>query len=134
VLFSSNKISGPFFFDIPIGWISILMQMMWRLVNSSWILHVNCNKRRVASIAALLSSVLHRSVFTDEGMHLINNRPGPLKWVCVSFMCMCITTIYTFHSLTMVAMLSIDYFCSLLKMLLRKVQKVLVQFALQHYI
>ncbi|KAJ6961038.1 hypothetical protein NC652_000044 [Populus alba x Populus x berolinensis] len=54
--------------------------MMWRLVNSSWILHVNCNKRRVASIAALLSSVLHRSVFTDEGMHLINNRPGPLKW------------------------------------------------------
>lgn len=55
-------------------------QMMWRLVNSSWILHVNCNKRRVASIAALLSSVLHRSVFTDEGMHLINNRLGPLKW------------------------------------------------------
>ncbi|KAB5573980.1 hypothetical protein DKX38_001174 [Salix brachista] len=55
-------------------------QMMWRLVSSSWILHVNCNKRRVASIAALLSSVLHRSVFTDEGMHLTNNRPGPLKW------------------------------------------------------
>ncbi|KAJ6342279.1 hypothetical protein OIU77_023429 [Salix suchowensis] len=55
-------------------------QMMWRLVSSSWILHVNCNKRRVASIAALLSSVLHHSVFTDESMHLTNNRPGPLKW------------------------------------------------------
>lgn len=98
---------GPFL-DISIGWISILMQMMWRLVSSSWILHVNCNKRRVASIAALLSSVLHRSVFTDEGMHLTNNRPGPLKWVCVSFMCLYTTTIYTFNCLNMVAMLSIN--------------------------
>ncbi|XP_044477036.1 uncharacterized protein LOC123204445 isoform X2 [Mangifera indica] len=55
-------------------------QMMWRLVHSSWILHVNCNKRRVAPIAALLSSVLHSSVFCDEGMHIKENSPGPLKW------------------------------------------------------
>ncbi|KAK9275857.1 hypothetical protein L1049_023130 [Liquidambar formosana] len=55
-------------------------QMMWHLVHSSWILHVSCNKRRVAAIAALLSSVLHSSVFSDEGMHVIDNEPGPLKW------------------------------------------------------
>ncbi|KAJ0047909.1 hypothetical protein Pint_15756 [Pistacia integerrima] len=55
-------------------------QMMWRLVRSSWILHVNCKKRRVAPIAALLSSVLHSSVFCDEGMHVKENSPGPLKW------------------------------------------------------
>ncbi|KAF8379188.1 hypothetical protein HHK36_028617 [Tetracentron sinense] len=40
-----------------------------------------CNKRRVASIAALLSSVLHSSVFSDERMHkTIDNAQGPLKW------------------------------------------------------
>ncbi|XP_043812569.1 uncharacterized protein LOC110629722 isoform X3 [Manihot esculenta] len=55
-------------------------QMMWRLVRSSWILHVNNSKRRVVSIAALLSSVLHTCVFADEGMHLIDDEPGPLKW------------------------------------------------------
>ncbi|CAA3014630.1 uncharacterized protein LOC111390252 [Olea europaea subsp. europaea] len=55
-------------------------QMMWQLVHSSWILHVSCKKRRVAPIAALLSSVLHYSVFGDEGMHETDNAPGPLKW------------------------------------------------------
>ncbi|KAK7386290.1 hypothetical protein VNO78_26419 [Psophocarpus tetragonolobus] len=55
-------------------------QMMWNLVHSSWILHINCNKRRVASIAALLSSVLHPLVFNDESMHKTDNAPGPLKW------------------------------------------------------
>ncbi|XP_058009476.1 uncharacterized protein LOC110660845 isoform X2 [Hevea brasiliensis] len=54
--------------------------MMWLLVRSAWILHVSNSKRRVASIAALLSSVLHTSVFADEGMHVIDNAPGPLKW------------------------------------------------------
>ena len=59
------------------------MQMMWNLVHSSWILHISCNKRRVAPIAALLSAVLHHSVFSEEGMHEIdNNAAGPLKWVC----------------------------------------------------
>ncbi|KAI7980638.1 putative methyltransferase TARBP1 [Camellia lanceoleosa] len=47
---------------------------------SSWILHVSCNKRRVAPIAALLSSVLHYSVFSNECMHQSDNGPGPLKW------------------------------------------------------
>lgn len=55
-------------------------QMMWQLVRSAWILHVSCNKRRIAPIAALLSSVLHSSVFGDEGMHVTDNAPGPLKW------------------------------------------------------
>ncbi|XP_019421761.1 PREDICTED: uncharacterized protein LOC109331611 [Lupinus angustifolius] len=55
-------------------------QMMWNLVHSSWILHISCKKRRVASIAALLSSVLHPLVFNDEHMHQTDNGPGPLKW------------------------------------------------------
>lgn len=59
--------------------------MMWRLVHSSWILHVSCNKRRVAHIAALLSSVLHSSTFSESSMHLSNGGPGPLKWVCTHF-------------------------------------------------
>ncbi|XP_047171685.1 uncharacterized protein LOC124839804 isoform X1 [Vigna umbellata] len=54
--------------------------MMWNLVRSSWILHVSCNKRRVASIAALLSSIMHPLVFNDESMHETDNAPGPLKW------------------------------------------------------
>ncbi|PIN08693.1 hypothetical protein CDL12_18734 [Handroanthus impetiginosus] len=58
----------------------IILQMMWRLVHSSWILHISCNKRRVAPIAALLSSVLHYSVFGDDQMHEFNNASGPLKW------------------------------------------------------
>ncbi|KAK1407772.1 hypothetical protein QVD17_39399 [Tagetes erecta] len=56
------------------------VQMMWRLVRSSWLLHVSCNKRRIAPIAALLSSVLHDSVFSDMDMHEFNGTPGPLKW------------------------------------------------------
>ncbi|KAI3453453.1 hypothetical protein Pfo_010116 [Paulownia fortunei] len=58
----------------------ITIEMMWRLVHSSWILHISCNKRRVAPIAAFLSSVLHYSVFGDGRMHEFNNVPGPLKW------------------------------------------------------
>lgn len=51
------------------------------LAQSSWILHVNCNKRRVAPIAALLSSVLHQSLFCHLVMHdTKDNKPGPLKW------------------------------------------------------
>ncbi|KGN55820.1 uncharacterized protein LOC101213211 isoform X2 [Cucumis sativus] len=55
-------------------------EMMWRLVHSSWILHVSCNKRRVAHIAVLLSSVLHSSAFSEINMHLSDGGPGPLKW------------------------------------------------------
>ncbi|KAL8152196.1 hypothetical protein V2J09_009956 [Rumex salicifolius] len=58
------------------------VQMMWQLVHSSWILHTSCNKRRVAPIAALLSSILHASVFSDESMHVIDDVAGPLKWFC----------------------------------------------------
>ncbi|XP_024987092.1 uncharacterized protein LOC112522227 isoform X1 [Cynara cardunculus var. scolymus] len=56
------------------------VQMMWHLVRCSWLLHVSCNKRRVAPIAALLSSVLHDSVFSDMDMHESDDTPGPLKW------------------------------------------------------
>lgn len=73
---------GDYIFGCSSSWVSISMQMMWHLVHSSWILHVSCNKRRVAPIAALLSGVLHYSVFGDEGMHVTDNGPGPLKWVC----------------------------------------------------
>ena len=62
-----------------------LLQMMWHLVRSSWLLHVSCNKRRVAPIAALLSSVLHDSVFSDMDMHEFDDASGPLKWVCNNF-------------------------------------------------
>ncbi|VFQ70505.1 unnamed protein product [Cuscuta campestris] len=55
-------------------------EMMWRLVHSSWILHVSCNKRRVAAVAALLSSVLHYAVFSDNDMHEVDSAHGPLKW------------------------------------------------------
>eukprot|EP00268_Persea_americana_P031712 TRINITY_DN3099_c0_g1_i2.p1 TRINITY_DN3099_c0_g1~~TRINITY_DN3099_c0_g1_i2.p1 ORF type:complete len:1865 (+),score=313.63 TRINITY_DN3099_c0_g1_i2:84-5678(+) len=56
-------------------------QMMLQLVHSSWILHVSCNKRRVAPIAALLSSILHYSVFNVLNMHwTIDGEKGPLKW------------------------------------------------------
>lgn len=55
-------------------------QMMWKLVRSSWILHVSCKKRRIAPIAALISSVMHYSVFGNEEMHEYENAPGPLKW------------------------------------------------------
>ncbi|KAL8528968.1 hypothetical protein ACS0TY_006437 [Phlomoides rotata] len=58
----------------------ITTEMMWLLVRSSWVLHTSCNKRRVAPIAALLSSVLHYSVFGDRRMHEFDNGPGPLKW------------------------------------------------------
>ncbi|KAF3448239.1 hypothetical protein FNV43_RR08952 [Rhamnella rubrinervis] len=56
------------------------VQMMWHLVRSSWIMHVSCSKRKVAPIAALLSSVLHASLFSDDHLHIADNEPGPLKW------------------------------------------------------
>ncbi|KAF6153003.1 hypothetical protein GIB67_021608 [Kingdonia uniflora] len=59
-------------------------KMMQYLVHSSWILHVSCNKRRVAPIAALLSSLLHSSVFGEARMHeTVDDTQGPLKWVVV---------------------------------------------------
>ncbi|ERN01057.1 hypothetical protein AMTR_s00002p00160160 [Amborella trichopoda] len=61
--------------------IGIDIEMMWKLVRSAWTLYVNCNKRRVAPIAALLSSVLHSSLFNDLGMHqTAGTMQGPLKW------------------------------------------------------
>lgn len=56
--------------------------MVMRLVRSSWILHESCNKRRVAPIAALLSAVIHRDIFSDMEMHESSKgQTGPLKWV-----------------------------------------------------
>ncbi|CAL9124432.1 unnamed protein product [Musa textilis] len=59
----------------------VTSEMMLQLAQSSWILHINCNKRRVAPIAALISAVLHESLFSDLSMHeMDDNKPGPLKW------------------------------------------------------
>ncbi|CAN7109062.1 unnamed protein product [Brassica rapa subsp. narinosa] len=55
-------------------------QTMWQLVKSCWILHISCKKRRVAPIAALLSSVLHSSLFSNKDMHVAEDGDGPLKW------------------------------------------------------
>lgn len=60
---------------------SSCVQMIWKLVRSSWILHTSCNKRRIAPIAALFSAVLHASVFREEDMHVADKGPGPMKWV-----------------------------------------------------
>uniref|UniRef100_A0A804LBT9 tRNA/rRNA methyltransferase (SpoU) family protein n=1 Tax=Zea mays TaxID=4577 RepID=A0A804LBT9_MAIZE len=61
--------------------LGISYEMMMQLAKSSWILHLNCNKRRVAPIAALLSAVLHPAIFCNLEMHQTNEKgPGPLKW------------------------------------------------------
>lgn len=62
------------------GFTGVDTQTMWQLVKSCWILHISCKKRRVAPIAALLSSVLHSSLFSDEDMHVAEDGDGPLKW------------------------------------------------------
>uniref|UniRef100_A0A453JBG0 Uncharacterized protein n=1 Tax=Aegilops tauschii subsp. strangulata TaxID=200361 RepID=A0A453JBG0_AEGTS len=61
--------------------LGISYEMMMQLVKSSWLLHLSCNKRRVAPIAALLSAILHPSIFPNLEMHQTNEKgPGPLKW------------------------------------------------------
>jgi hypothetical protein len=54
---------------------------MWELVSSAQAAMANSNKRKVAPIAAFLSSILHPSIFLDVEMHEVQN-DGPLKWVC----------------------------------------------------
>ncbi|CAL4928552.1 unnamed protein product [Urochloa decumbens] len=61
--------------------IGISYETMMQLAKSSWILHLSCNKRRVAPIAALLSAILHPAMFCNLEMHQTNEKgPGPLKW------------------------------------------------------
>ncbi|CAN6302668.1 unnamed protein product, partial [Urochloa humidicola] len=61
--------------------IGISYETMMQLAKSSWILHLSCNKRRVGSIAALLSAILHPAMFCNLEMHHTNEKgPGPLKW------------------------------------------------------
>uniref|UniRef100_A0A0E0K7H1 tRNA (guanosine(18)-2'-O)-methyltransferase TARBP1 n=1 Tax=Oryza punctata TaxID=4537 RepID=A0A0E0K7H1_ORYPU len=61
--------------------LGISYEMMMQFVKSSWILHLSCNKRRVAPIAALLSAILHPAIFPNLEMHQENEKgPGPLKW------------------------------------------------------
>ncbi|XP_051205949.1 uncharacterized protein [Lolium perenne] len=61
--------------------LGISYEMMMQLVKSSWILHLSCNKRRIAPIAALLSAILHPSIFPNLELHEANEKgPGPLKW------------------------------------------------------
>lgn len=57
-------------------------EIMWSLVQSTWTACSDCNKRRVAPIAALLSAIFHPSIFGDIYMHDVgNNTQGPLKWL-----------------------------------------------------
>jgi tRNA guanosine-2'-O-methyltransferase len=66
------------------------MQMVMHLVKSSWMLHESCNKRRVAPIAALLSAVIHRDIFSDLEMHESSEgQKGPLKWVSSYWIFVC---------------------------------------------
>nr|XP_048320592.1 uncharacterized protein LOC107430356 isoform X2 [Ziziphus jujuba var. spinosa] len=74
-LFAEGKLSSVFSACNGVD-----VQMMWHLVRSSWIMHMSCNKRKIAPIAALLSSVLHSSLFSNEHMHMADNAAGPLKW------------------------------------------------------
>ncbi|XP_006650942.1 uncharacterized protein LOC102703022 isoform X1 [Oryza brachyantha] len=61
--------------------LGISYEMMMQFVKSSWVLHLSCNKRRVAPIAALLSAILHPAIFPNLEMHQENEKgPGPLKW------------------------------------------------------
>ncbi|PUZ43320.1 hypothetical protein GQ55_9G652300 [Panicum hallii var. hallii] len=61
--------------------VGISYETMMQLAKSSWILHLSCNKRRVAPIAALLSAILHPAMFCNLEMHQANEKgPGPLKW------------------------------------------------------
>ncbi|KAF3600975.1 hypothetical protein F2Q69_00033362 [Brassica cretica] len=62
------------------GFSGVDTQTMWQLVKSCWILHISCKKRRVAPIAALLSSVLHSSLFSNKDMHVAEDGDRPLKW------------------------------------------------------
>ncbi|CAA7028190.1 unnamed protein product [Microthlaspi erraticum] len=62
------------------GFSGVDTQTLWQLVKSCWILHISCKKRRVAPIAALLSSVLHSSLFSNKDMHVAEDGHGPLKW------------------------------------------------------
>lgn len=75
-----------------------LLQMMMQLVKSSWVLHLSCNKRRVAPIAALLSAILHPSIFPNLEMHQTNEKgPGPLKWVSSDILCITSLSFYLTH-------------------------------------
>ncbi|KAJ1299246.1 hypothetical protein BS78_01G517100 [Paspalum vaginatum] len=67
--------------NIKFSSLGISYEMMMQLAKSSWILHLSCNKRRVAPIAALLSAILHPAIFSLLEMHETNEKgPGPLKW------------------------------------------------------
>jgi tRNA guanosine-2'-O-methyltransferase len=45
----------------------------------------NSNRRKVAPIAAFLSSILHPSIFLDVEMHEVDGNDGPLKWLLCKF-------------------------------------------------
>ncbi|CAM6117416.1 unnamed protein product [Calypogeia fissa] len=59
-------------------------QVMWTLVQSGWSTMADCNKRKVAPIAAFLSAIFHPAIFGDNEMHGSLEDPdehGPLKWL-----------------------------------------------------
>lgn len=57
-------------------------QVMEKVVKSGWSAMVDNNKRKVAPIAAFLSTMVHPSVFPISQMHQKDDgSQGPLKWV-----------------------------------------------------
>jgi hypothetical protein len=80
---------------LALMFILYLLQMMMQLVKSSWILHLSCNKRRIAPIAALLSAILHPSIFPNLELHEANEKgPGPLKWVSSNIFSLYYSTVF----------------------------------------
>jgi hypothetical protein len=61
---------------------------VWSLVRAAWAAVADSNKRRVASISAFLSAILHPNIFGNVSMHIIDGNPGPLKWVSYSLVIM----------------------------------------------
>ena len=61
-----------------------LCKLAWSLVRAAWAAVADSNKRRVASVSAFLSAIIHPNIFGNVSMHSINGDHGPLKWVSYS--------------------------------------------------
>ncbi|KAI5079464.1 hypothetical protein GOP47_0004943 [Adiantum capillus-veneris] len=58
-----------------------VLEVVWSLVRAAWTSIADSNKRKVASIAAFLSAIIHPSIFHIVSMHDNDGDAGPLKWL-----------------------------------------------------
>ncbi|MCO5564235.1 hypothetical protein L7F22_017893 [Adiantum nelumboides] len=58
-----------------------MLEVVWSLVRAAWAAIADSNKRRVASIAAFLSAIIHPNIFHMVSMHNNDGDVGPLKWL-----------------------------------------------------